>query len=47
MHSWEDSSENVTVMVTKFKGIFTDFNNLFLWHESEDIKKKTYFQNFS
>ena len=28
---------------------FSDFNNIILWHESEDINKKknTYFQNFS
>ena len=29
------------------KGIFTDSNNIFLWHESEDINEKAYFQNFS
>ena len=23
-----------------FKGIFSDSNNIFLWHESEDINKK-------
>ena len=29
------------------KGIVSDSNNIFLWHESEDIYKKCYFQNFS
>ena len=29
------------------KRIFSDFNNIFLQHESEDINKKAYFQNFS
>ena len=28
-------------------GIVSDSNNIFLWHESEDINKKAYFQNFS
>ena len=30
-----------------FKGIFSDSYNIFLWHESENIKEKTFFQNFS
>ena len=29
------------------KGIFSDSNNIFLWHESGDINKIYYFQNFS
>ena len=29
------------------KGIFSDSNNIVLWHESEDTNKKAYFQNFS
>ena len=30
-----------------FKGIFSDFHNIFLWHESEDINQKSLnFQNF-
>ena len=28
------------------KGIFTDFNNIFLWHESENINKKSLFPKF-
>ena len=28
-------------------GIFSDSNNIFLWHESEDINIKAYFQIFS
>ena len=32
----------------KFKRIFSDSNNNFLWHESEDVNKEnTYFQTFS
>ena len=27
-----------------FKGIVSDSNNIFLWHKSEDINKKGYFQ---
>ena len=29
-----------------FKGIVSDSNNIFLWHEPEDINKKDNFQNF-
>ena len=35
------------MQVNKRKGIFSDSNNIFLWHESEDKQKKAYFQNFS
>ena len=28
------------------KGIVTDSNNVFLWHESEDINKKSLFPKF-
>ena len=28
------------------KGIVTDSNNIFLWHESEDINKKSFFPKF-
>ena len=28
------------------KGIVTDSNNIFLWHESEDINKKSLFPKF-
>ena len=38
----------VTIFV--IKGIFVGFNNIFLWHEWEDISKKkknAYFLNFS
>ena len=30
----------------KLKGIVTDSNNIFLWHESEDINKKSLFPKF-
>ena len=29
------------------KGIVTDSNNIFLWHESEDINKKSLFPKIS
>ena len=29
-----------------FKGIFSDSNNIFLWHKSEDINKKRLFPKF-
>ena len=32
--------------VWALKGILGDSNNIFLWHESEDVNKKD-FQNFS
>ena len=36
------------IPITKaIKGIVSDSNNIFLWHESENINKKAYFQNFS
>ena len=28
------------------KGIFSDFNNIFLWHKSEDINQKSLFPKF-
>ena len=53
-------SEHDTISQPSYlKGIFTDSDNIFLWHESEDINKKQnktkqtnkkengYFQNFS
>ena len=30
----------------KIKGIFSDSSNIFLRHESEDMNKKAYFENF-
>ena len=30
----------------RFKGIFSDSNNIFLWHESEDINEKSLFPKF-
>ena len=29
-----------------FKGIFSDFHNIFLWHESEGINQKSLFPKF-
>ena len=31
----------VSSLLLKLKGIFSDSNNIFLWHESEDINKKS------
>ena len=28
------------------KGTFSDFHNIFLWHESEDINQKSLFPKF-
>ena len=39
---------SITTGQSCVKGILTDSNNIFLWHDSEDInKKKLYFQIFS
>ena len=29
-----------------FKGIFNDFHNMLIWHESEDINQKSLFPKF-
>ena len=34
------------LIVFKLKGIFSDSNNIFLWHKSEDINKKRLFPKF-
>ena len=31
----------------EFKGIVSDYNNVFSWHKLEDINKISFFQNFS
>ena len=44
------STEKFFIIFTKtdqIKGIFSDSNKIFLWHETKDINKKGYFQNFS
>ena len=33
-------------VILRFKGIFSDSNNIFLWHKSEDINKKMLFPKF-
>ena len=35
------SWQNCQKFEKRVKGIFSDSNNIFLWHESEDINKKT------
>ena len=32
--------------ISVFKGIVSDSNNIFLWHESEDINNKSLFPKF-
>ena len=32
--------------VCLFKGIFSDSNSIFLWHEAKDINKKSLFSKF-
>ena len=32
--------------VGKFKGIFSDCNSIFIWHESKDINRKSLFPKF-
>ena len=34
------------VQSVQIKGIFSDSNNIFLWHESEDINEKIIFPKF-
>ena len=35
------------LFIAMVKRIFSEYNNIFLLHESEDINKKAHFQNFS
>ena len=35
-----------TLNASFVKGIFSDSNNIFLWHKSEDINKKRLFPKF-
>ena len=37
---------NIGFDVTKIKGIFSDSNNIILWHESKDINKESLFTKF-
>ena len=40
--------QTVKNIFLQLKGIVSDSNNIYLWHESEDINThKSYFQNFS
>ena len=32
--------------ILNIEGIFSDFHNIFLWHESEDINHKSLFPKF-
>ena len=41
-----EALQNPISMNNKFKGIFSDSNNIFLWHESEDINEKSLFPKF-
>ena len=41
------SNENTIMICHYIKGLVSDSYNIFLYHESENINKKAYFQNFS
>ena len=41
-----NSNGNMKELERKIKGIVTDSNSIFLWHESEDINKKSLFPKF-
>ena len=34
------------ILLCKLKGIVSDYNNIFLWHESEDINERNLFPKF-
>ena len=43
---YEEHKQNKLSVQKYIKGIVTDSNNIFLWHESEDINKKSLFPKF-
>ena len=43
---WKILVKTQLIVVTLIKGIFGDSNYIFLWHESEDINKKSLFPKF-
>ena len=45
-HHAFSSDQTKVFCVEDIKGIFSDSNNIFLWHESEDINKKSLFPKF-
>ena len=42
----QNGSFRYMVLFLIIKGIFSDSNNIFLWHESEDINDKSLFPKF-
>ena len=42
-HIWLSTAHHISFLL---KGIFSDFNNNFLWHESEDLNQKCLFPKF-
>ena len=46
MPELNDEDYRLRICFCLFKGIFNDSNNVFLWHESEDINKKILFPKF-
>ena len=44
-HAWQKCSRSCS-SPKDFKGIFSDFRNIFLWHESEDVNQKSLFPTF-
>ena len=44
---WKKPDQTLlTGNIYTFKGIFSDFNKIILWHKSTDIKKKRLFPKF-
>ena len=43
---WNRNLKHFTLKSCIIKGIFSDSNNIFLWHDSEDINKKSLFPKF-
>ena len=41
-----DETIRLASKIVYFKGIFSDFNKIILWHKSTDIKKKRLFPKF-
>ena len=47
MPSWLCNPHGLYTLLQKLvKGIFSDSNNIFLWHESEDTNEKSLFPKF-
>ena len=38
--------KHLVAFAVNIKGIVIEYNNIFVWHKSEDINKNRLFQNF-